>query len=289
MGIYDRDYYQADQLAPIRPWDTRSMVTMLIIANVACFVANFVTDARGNYLMQLMSLRATDLLQPLYWGRFVTHGFAHANTMHILFNMLGLYFLGQSVESKYGKWEFFRFYMICLVTCGLLWAAIRVATGTAAGAAVLGASGAVTGVAMLFVFSFPNAILRLYGIIPVKAWMVGVMIVVMNLLGNPNSGVAYDVHLIGAAFAAIYYFGNLNFSSFGNLFAASKTKFKQTQRGFKVRRAESDAKAADKDERESDRILEKIMREGKDSLTRKERAFMQRYSAEVRKRRQREQ
>lgn len=286
MGIYDRDYYQADQLAPIRPWDTQSMVTLLIIVNVACFVANFLTDATGNYLMHLMSLYGTDLVHPLYWPRFVTHGFAHANMMHILFNMLGLYFLGQSVESKYGKWEFFRFYILCIVTCGVVWAAIRMGTGTAANSAVLGASGGVTGVVMLFVFSFPNAILRLYGIIPVKAWMVGVGVIVVNLLGNPNSGVAYDVHLIGAAFAAVYFFGNLNFSSFGNLFSAGKTKFKQTQRGFKVRRAESDARAASADDQESDRILEKIMREGKDSLTRKERAFMQRYSAEVRKRRQ---
>lgn len=286
MGIYDRDYYQEDQLRPIRPWDSQSMVIMLIMANIAFFVANFLIDARGNYLTNLMTLHASDLLHPLAWPRFLTHGFAHdpRGIMHILFNMIGLYFLGQSVEAKYGKWEFMRFYLLCIITCGLVWASIRVATGN--DGAVIGASGAVTGVAMLFVFSFPNATLQLYGIIPVKAWLVGIMIVVANLFGNPSSGVAYDIHLMGVAFAAVYFYGGLNFGFLSGWLSTGKTKIKQKQRGFKVRRDDSPSGPSAADEKESDRILEKILKDGKDSLTRKERNFMQRYSSEMRKRKQ---
>ncbi|HBE69558.1 MAG TPA: hypothetical protein DDW52_15540 [Planctomycetaceae bacterium] len=282
MGIYDRDYYQDDQLRPIRPWDSQSMVILLIIANAAFFVANFVFFSNTDQLTQWMVLRASDLLNPLLWVRFVSHGFAHANLNHILFNMLGLYFLGQNVEAKYGKWEFFRFYMICVVFCGVVWAILR---GGAEDQAVLGASGAVTAVSMLFVFSFPNATLHLYGLIPVKAWLLGIGIVVLNLLGNPNSGVAYDVHLLGAGFAAVYFYGNLNFSSVSGWFAGGKRRIKQARSGLKVHRGD-DGGPTTAEERESDRILEKISRDGKDSLTAKERKFMENYSEKVRRMRQ---
>ena len=197
------------------------------------------------------------------------------------------------MESKYGKWEFFRFYLIAGILCGLLWSAVRVGTGT--GGALLGASGATTAVAMLFVFSFPRSTLHLYGVVPVKAWVLGVIIIGTNVLGTQSgvteSGapqVAFDVHLMGAAFAAIYFYGQLNFSFFEGLSGGAKLKFKQRRSGLKVHRP-SDDDATDsllaKDEAESDRILEKILREGKDSLTKKEAAFMQQYSRKVRERR----
>ena len=42
MGIHDRSYYRDDGLPPVAPWDQRSMVSILIIVNVALFIANFV-------------------------------------------------------------------------------------------------------------------------------------------------------------------------------------------------------------------------------------------------------
>ncbi|MCA9127867.1 MAG: rhomboid family intramembrane serine protease [Planctomycetales bacterium] len=293
MGIYDRDYYRDDDLRPIRPWDNSSAVTMLIVANLAVFVANFLLTSRSNGVNNLLMLQASDLLDPLHWPRFLSYAFVHSGMRHILFNMLGLYFLGQGVESKYGKWEFFRFYLIAGILCGLLWSAVRVGTGT--GGALLGASGATTAVAMLFVFSFPRSTLHLYGVVPVKAWVLGVIIIGTNVLGTQSgvteSGapqVAFDVHLMGAAFAAIYFYGQLNFSFFEGLSGGAKLKFKQRRSGLKVHRP-SDDDATDsllaKDEAESDRILEKILREGKDSLTKKEAAFMQQYSRKVRERR----
>lgn len=284
MGIYDRDYYQEDDLRPIRPWDSKSMVTLLIIANVALFVANFLfTSASGN-LTRFLSLSPQDLESPVGWFRLVTYGFAHLNLLHILFNMVSLYFLGQGVENKLGKWEFFRFYMLTIVLCGLVWALMRMGA-TAPIPVLLGASGAVTAVAMLFVYSFPHATLMLYGVVPVKAWVMGVLIIVLNVLGG-RDGVAYDVHLMGAAIATVYFFGKLNFGAAGQLFSGWKTSWKQRQRGLKVHREDSsDRSVATKEEMESDRILDKIHREGQESLTARERAFLERYSRDMRRRR----
>lgn len=292
MGIYDRDYYQGDELRPLRPWDNRSMVTLLIFANVAVFILNFLFFQRaapGRGLMDLLALESDSLFHPLQWYRFVTYGFAHdpSSIFHILFNMLSLYFLGRNVEDKYGKWEFFRFYMATIVVCGLGWALWQL--GRDAGpAAVIGASGAVTAVALMFVYSFPHATLYLYGILPVKAWLLGIIIILTNVFSS-SQHVATSVHLIGAGFATVYFFGKWNFSSAGQWFEGMSTLIKQRRRGFKVHRpgAEQVEKAASpsKDEAESDRILDKIHREGKDSLTSRERKFLERYSREIREKR----
>lgn len=289
MGIYDRDYYQGDSLRPLRPWDNRSMVTLLIFANAAVYLANFLFGrslggGAGLGLMGWLALYPESLFDPLQWYRFVTYGFAHdpKQITHILFNMLSLYFLGRNVEDKYGKWEFFRFYMVTILVCGLVWALMRINQPSGP---VLGASGATTAVAMLFVYSFPQATLYLYGALPVKAWVLGIIIIVSNLFGS-REYVAYDVHLVGVAFASLYFFGNWSFAGAAGLFDGFRTKFKQRQRGFKVHRPDPlDRSSPSKDELESDRILEKIHREGKDSLTARERSFLERYSREIREKR----
>jgi len=149
---------------------------------------------------------------------------------------------------------------------------------------MLGASGAVTAVCMLFVFCFPRAELLLMGVIPMPAWVLGVMIIVGNMIGGRN-GVAYDVHLVGAAFATVYFFGNLNFGFVENFSSRLRLSWRQKQRGFKVHRPEEPQIAPSKDEVEADRILEKIHQHGQDSLTAAERKFMEAYSRRVRERR----
>ena len=123
MGIYDRDYYQAGEMRPLRPWDNKSMVTLLIFINVALYVANFLFTGRSGQLSAALALYPEHLGQPLNWFHLLTYGFVHdpRSPFHLIFNMLTLYFLGRQVEDKYGKCEFFRIYMIALLLCGIGW------------------------------------------------------------------------------------------------------------------------------------------------------------------------
>jgi membrane associated rhomboid family serine protease len=266
MGIHDRDYYQSDNLRPIRPWDNRSMVSLLIIANLAIYVANFLFTSRTGLLTQSLALSPSDLLQPWFWFHYISYGFAHdpGGISHILFNMLSLYFLGQGVESKYGKWEFFRFYMVTVVICGVVWTAIR-----------FGQS--------------PQSTASLIGALPVKAWVLGVIIILGNVFGS-SAYVAYDVHLVGAAFAAVYFFAQWNFGNVTNIlsgwYQGLRLGAKGRARGLKVHRpVDETASQPTKDDQEMDRILDKIHRDGQDSLTSAERKFMEQYSRQMRQRR----
>ena len=59
--------------------------------------------------------------------------------------MLGLFFLGRSVEQLYGRKEFLRLYLVLIVFSGLVWALITKLGGAADDVSAVGASGAVAG------------------------------------------------------------------------------------------------------------------------------------------------
>lgn len=285
MGISDRRYYQ-DQVPSLRPWDRYSMVTNLIIINVVVLLANFLFTGRNNAIIQFLALHSSDLFHPLDWYRFLTYGFVHEpqQPSHILFNMLSLYFLGQAVEQRYGRWEFLRIYLLTIVAGGLVFALIR-ALSSVPGSSVIGASGGVVGIVMLFVYNYPQATLMIWGVLPVRAWLVGVITVISNIFVTSDSSdghVAYDVHLTGIAFATIYYYGGLNFGvlSFERVRLANPFKRKP-----KLRVHKGEDQAPSRDEIEADRILDKIYREGQASLTPKEQKFLENYSRRVRQKR----
>lgn len=291
MGIYDRHYYNDDDLEPLRVgWSSRSMVTVLIVINAAVQLLNLILG-RDNQLVGFLWLKPEALSQPLDWYRFLTYGFAHSQDItHLVFNMLTLFFLGNAVEQKYGRKEFLRIYLVSLVLCGIAWA-FHKTVNRETNAILLGASGAVTTIAMLFVFSFPHAVLRIWGVIPVRAWVVGVLLVGGNLIGNSQiqidgrPQVAYDVHLFGAGFAAVYFFSKWNFGRWPKWWEKLQRYLPFGRKGIRLHRPSDDGVISSRTQKEADRILDKIHQQGQDSLTSKERRFLEEYSRTVRKRR----
>ncbi len=281
MGIYDRSYYR-EEVPAFQPWDKYSMVTNLIIINAIVLVLNFVFTPRDNAITEFLKLRAGDLGEPWNWYRFLTYGFAHKDLMHVLFNMLSLYFLGQYVESHYGRWEFIRFYLLTIVISGVAFCLLRFIPGMPGGS-VVGASGAVVGVCMLFVYNFPNATLMFFGVIPMKAWVLGILMVLGNVVGNTRD-VAFDVHLVGIACATAYYFGGVNLGFMENAGERVRSALKRKPK-LRVHREVDEEPAPSRDEAEADRLLEKIHREGQGSLTTKEQKFLENYSRRVREKR----
>ena len=292
MGIYERSYYRDENELDLRPnWDQRSAVSTLIIINVAVFVANiffrnsFVSNDQGAVNKFLM-LSAGDVEHPYLWWHTLTYGFCHdALTpipFHLIMNMVGLYFLGRTVESHYGRLEFYRIYLISMLVCGIVWllkAQIFAATG-----GMLGASGAVLCVSMLFVFNFPTARVAMF-VFPMPAWVLGILLVLMNLASNPSSGVATDVHLTGILCAAAYFYLGLNFRFLEDIQGAWRKGLRRFT-GPKLKIHSESSSSVGNDADEADRILAKIHETGQDSLTAKEKKFLEKYSKSVRAKKQ---
>ena len=275
VGIYDRPYYEQQHRAgPMAAIQTQSMVVKLIIINAAVWLINgFTTD--GIWLADTMSVSAQDLFRPLNWWKFLTAGFAHSpdGPWHVFWNMYGLWLFGRDVERKYGSREFLTMYLISVVVASAGWAVIHQLTAPNVAARMLGASGAVMAVTMLFILNFPQRkFLLLFFPFPVPAWALGLLYIgadVAGVGGLRSGNVAFTAHLIGAACGAAYYFlvdlqkWSLPKLNFGN---RSKLKVFQPQN------------RPDNLDREADKVLDKLNEHGIDSLTPAERKTLDAYS-----------
>lgn len=311
MGLQDREYYRDEYGQPggVQLGGQWSMVTTLIVINAGFFLANLffggrvVNDPRSlGWVTSWMSVSPETLVTPWLWWQFLSYGFAHSPTYigHIFWNMFGLFIFGREVEAIYGRKEFLKFYLVAVLLGGLLWAVkeyslFRPADGASL-ARLLGASGAVTAVTLLFVLHNPMRTILLMFVLPVPAWVVGVLIIFGNLFSVAlpdaagNMSVAYDVHLVGAAFAICYFklgwrMGRVipDFNLFSPLsWAGSLLKPRPKLRVHNP--PDTSDKYRDLDE-QADRLLDKVHREGEASLTARERRILEDYSRRMRQKR----
>ncbi len=285
MGIYDREYYRQGQPGfSIRKPQT--IVVAVMVINAALWLLNgLLWPDPESGLTYWMAVHEDTLTRPWMWWQFLTYGFAHADAFsHVLMNMLVLFFLGQEIESHYGRREFLRLYLVLLVVGSVTWALLNLAA--VGPVTLIGASGAVSGVVVLYALNFPRRTLLLFFVIPVPAWLVGVLVVASDVMGATGSAgmsnVAYSVHLAGAAFAFVYYQQKWNLTrvtewlpSIGRLRSRPKLRIHHPQPEEKKQKLSG----------EVDRILEKIHREGEASLTRKERRTLESASRQYQQRR----
>jgi membrane associated rhomboid family serine protease len=288
MGLYDRPYYQ-DESRPAFSMSGRTMVLNLIIINVLVFVVDafFFSDSSPFRPSQVFAVKPGTLFKPWLWWQFLTYGFCHSpnDVGHILGNMLGLFFLGQEVEYHYGRRRFLWMYLTTLIVCSITWSATEVAFGRM-NASLIGASGAVTAVVLLFALNFPRRTILFMMFIPMPAWILGVMLVVFNLMGvrGESQGqvrIAYDVHLMGALYAFVFFKSGWTLMGQGE---GWMPKIGWPQRKPKLRVHDPESRLAALDE-QADAVLDKLHRQGQESLTASERKILEEYSRRMQQRR----
>lgn len=283
MGIYDREYYREPDDG--RGGGQRSMVTTLILINVAVYIIDAFWVRNGDHPLHVFFALPSDIFNyPWEVWRFLSYGFLHEPledgfVWHIAFNMYTLWLFGRDIEGIYGKREFLRIYLVLIVVSGLVWVLCESLAG--GGAFAIGASGAVIGVMMLYVLHYPHRKLIVLPIpVPVPVWVVGAFMVFINVMGAigvGNSRVAYTTHLGGAAFAFLYHRSGIRLSKF----LPGGISWKKIRPAPKLRVHHPDDRYADLD-RQADRILEKVHRDGAESISAKEKRILEDYSRRMR-------
>ena len=252
----------------LTPW-----VKRLLIANVVVF---FVTMVNQDFFFRWFAFAPSRVLwQP--WGA-VTYMVLHGDFMHLLVNMLVLFFFGPPLESRWGSREFIKFYFIC----GL--GGVALSFLFASSAWIVGASAAIYGLMLAFALNWPEAPIYIWGIFPVKAkWLVGFLFVVslLSAFGGAGGNIAHFAHLGGIVTGFLYLKSDWR----------PKEASRSRRRGMRVRRmaivpreepgkqskpsgSQQQGWSANEEERmldEVDRILDKISAEGMTSLTEEER------------------
>ena len=239
MGFYDRHYQRGASANPypfgatgISGW---SVNTWIIVINAAIFVLDVLLLP---FFPHQHPLRGVAIGPLTYWGyfsttealghlqiwRFVTFQFLHAGILHILFNMLGLYWFGPQVEQYLGSRRYLVYYLLCGCAGAAMYLVLNVggimlaqSTGQSfplllpnhPGEMLVGASAGVFGVIFAVAYLRPDQIvtLFLFFILPIsmriKTLAYGLLVIAFLTLytGGFNAG-GEAGHIGGALFGA---------------------------------------------------------------------------------------
>jgi hypothetical protein len=178
-------------------------VKQLLTINVVIFFITYLFYALKIPLIENFILFSanSDYFQPY---QLLTYMFLHSSALHIVFNMIGLITFGPELERRFGTIKFIKLYLLMGVIAGLFH------TLTIPNP-VLGASGAVWGVMMLYALFNPNTILHLYFLIPVKVkYIIAVFFSIefyLAMMGSTD-GVSHVAHIGGALTGLLIYLLN---------------------------------------------------------------------------------
>lgn len=187
----------------------RPIVLVFLTINTGVFVmwlvlgqSPFMTD---NFLVSWDALAA---------GRtwtLVTSEFSHILLLHFILNMYVLASFGPIVEHTIGSGRFLGFYLIASIVASLAHAGVSAFVIGRPELSALGASGAISGVILLFSFMYPRARILLFGLIPMPALFGALAFVGLDVLGliwQAEGGglpIGHGAHLGGAATGMLYY------------------------------------------------------------------------------------
>ena len=263
---------------------------VLIAANTGFYLTQKVIDASLPGLPEdWLGLNPAGISHGYFW-QFFTYSFLHANLLHLVANMVLLYFAGREVEALLGVRHFLTIYF----GGGVLGGIVQWLSGSLPDGGVIGASACVLAVLIAFTTILPELEITclLFFVLPVRLrarslaigitgasvffilvpyltrWSVHFEMLhrALSVLGQ-NPMTAHYAHLGGCLFGWLY----VKQLGYGNPWWIQKYLFDKRQQDERRRRMTSTQFMTE----EIDPILEKISRDGVRSLTRRERRLLE--------------
>lgn len=287
MGIENREYVRDEYEGG--PGGLRlsgaSMLVKLIAVTVVVFVLQllFTRTGGGSTVTDWLQLSGPDLYQRGQVWRLLTYAFCHStrDPLHLVFNMMSLYFIGDTLQRMLGQKEFLWFYACSAIFSGIC--AVLFYTVTNQPANIVGASGVVCAVFGLVVMHYPRQRVLLMGAIAMEMrWMLALFMLVPFLMelasGQP---ISHAAHFGGLLFGFLYFRMHMQLSTWWDRFAGRMAMKRRNKGKLKIF---APPLTTDCDlDAQMDPILEKISREGEASLTARERNILIQASRRLKK------
>ncbi len=259
--IYQQTHFTRPSFYPQR----LTALTWLLIANAVVFLAQvllrpYVFSATGIELERVLGLVPLWVWKRLFLWQLVTYLFLHGGAFHLLFNLFTLWMFGRELEGVWGQREFLKYYFLCGIGAGILTVLLTFNSPVP----TIGASGAIFGILLAYGLTFPDRQVFLYFIFPIRAKYLIWIFTGLELLVSfsyTSDGIGHFAHLGGMLAGFLYLRG-------GKLWARL-----QPQERPRFRVIETKPRRPGLDE-EVDRILDKVSKQGVESLTPEERATL---------------
>jgi len=297
------------------------VVKNLLIINGIMYLATIALRTRGIDLVGILGLHYFTAQNFEIWQP-ITYMFMHGSFAHLFFNMFALWMFGATLENTWGEKRFLLYYMVCGIGAGLIQLLVTGlqihflsqnippdvvrelsesgaqilregrnyvgevgALNLAINAATVGASGSVFGLLLAFGMMYPNSVIYIYFLLPIKAkWFViiyGALELVLGVTGT-NDGIAHFAHLGGMLFGfflIIYWNKGNRYFRFRMPSFKRKKNYKYTVSSnyqYESRPLNDEEYNYQKKQKEekTNRILDKISKSGYESLTQEEKEFL---------------
>ena len=248
------------------------MVTTLIAINVGVFVVCTLTGARGvpdSPLFGQMAMSTPLVVKGQVW-RIFTSQYLHWTAGHLLMNMLGLHFLGRSLEQEWGAKRFFGVYLVAGTLGMAFYMALTFLGWLPVYGIAAGASGCVLGLLGACAVRYPNAMVYIYFLFPIKIRTAALVFggwYILNLYVRGSNAGGDACHLAGLIFGAWWAHRG---ERWWNRVSVRLHDFRAGTRRVRLYRAESNNPGSSIRQNEVDEILRKVYERGIHSLTNSE-------------------
>jgi len=148
------------------------------------------------------------LIPVLVWKKYFfwqlgTYIFLHGSLFHLLFNLFALWMFGCELERQWGTKGFIKYFLVTGIGAGICYAIVSPGQFTP----VVGASGAVYGILLAYGLIFPDRMIYVWFLFPVKARHFVIIFGAIELYASITStggGIAHVAHLGGMLFGYLY-------------------------------------------------------------------------------------
>ncbi len=251
--------------SPLRPSLFTEAIKLIVSINFLIFILQSLSGMEDLLFSVFGIVPSRTFGKLMLWQPF-TYLFFHGGIWHVLINMFVLWMFGSELEKYWGKREFLKFFFITGVGSGL----VTILFSLGSSIPVVGASGAIYGVLLAYGLLFPNRLVYLYFLIPIKVKYLVILIGTVTFFSSLNpeqSSVSHLTHLSGMVIGFIYLRSNINWSTINRFLIYRRDEIKRRY----------DDKKKEKREAlrlEVDEILDKINEVGYDGLSQSEREFL---------------
>jgi membrane associated rhomboid family serine protease len=196
-------YYQRSQISFGGPL-TRAVKT-IIITCVVVFLYQLMSQAiTGRSQINLIfGLIPVLVWRKLFIWQLFTYAFLHGGIFHLLFNMFALWMFGSELERHWGTRMFVKYALVTGIGAGIS----TVIVSPNLGIPTIGASGLVYGILLGYALLFPNRLIYLYFLFPIKAKYFVLIFGAIELYASwsgSSDNIAHLAHLGGMLFGFVY-------------------------------------------------------------------------------------
>ncbi len=265
-----------------------NIIEKLIYINISVFLLififntlKFLFEANSNFIVNWFTLPATfDSFISKPWT-IITYGFVHISFIHILLNLIALFFTGNLFLEYFTPKQLITFYVFGTVFGGVTFLIsynyFPVLANDSSNSILLGASAGISAIFIGIATYIPNYQFKIPLIGFIKVWYLAGIWVVLDIIQIPagNSG-GHIAHLGGALFGFLYInqASNTEILVWKKIISFFRIKRKPLKTVYKTRKNTRNKINSNANQQKINHILEKISKSGYDALSEEEKAFL---------------